>query len=188
MGPDLAREAYGPALLKGVEALSSEIARGFGEWIDLGLVDGELPAFHGAQADGCNPVATAFSDGHDVCRPQRPQTIAKSLAIGDPADGVYALELARRTGGSVESSMIDVYFSARYFSICRSASVPAVPAAPERCSVTTPELSAATSASSAIPRPPRPQSALPRDWPPEPLPHSALDRASPWLEGRPCRM
>ena len=84
-------------------SLFTKIARGFGEWIDLGLVDGELPTFCGAQADGCNPVASAFADGHEVCRPQRPDTIAKSLAIGNPADGVYALELARRTGGSVES-------------------------------------------------------------------------------------
>jgi threonine synthase len=84
-------------------SLFTKIARGFGEWIDLGLVDGELPTFNGAQANGCNPVATAFADGHEVCRPQRPDTIAKSLAIGNPADGVYALDLARRTGGSVES-------------------------------------------------------------------------------------
>ncbi|MDX6584216.1 MAG: threonine synthase [Solirubrobacterales bacterium] len=84
-------------------SLFTKIARGFGEWIDLGLVEGELPAFNGAQANGCNPVAEAFAAGHDVCRPQRPETIAKSLAIGNPADGVYALELARGTGGSVES-------------------------------------------------------------------------------------
>ncbi len=84
-------------------SLFTKIARGFSEWIELGLVDGELPAFNGAQAEGCNPVAEAFGAGHEVCRPQRPQTIAKSLAIGNPADGVYALELARRTGGSVES-------------------------------------------------------------------------------------
>jgi threonine synthase len=84
-------------------SLFTKIARGFGEWIDLGLVDGEVPTFNGAQADGCNPVAEAFAAGHEVCRPQRPDTIAKSLAIGDPADGVYALELARDSGGSVES-------------------------------------------------------------------------------------
>ncbi len=84
-------------------SLFTKIARGFGEWIDLGLVDGELPTFNGAQADGCNPVAEAFAAGHEVCRPQRPDTIAKSLAIGDPADGVYALELARDSGGSVEA-------------------------------------------------------------------------------------
>jgi threonine synthase len=84
-------------------SLFTKIARGFREWIDLGLVDGEVPTFNGAQAAGCNPVAEAFAAGHEVCRPQRPETIAKSLAIGNPADGVYALELARETGGSVES-------------------------------------------------------------------------------------
>jgi threonine synthase len=84
-------------------SLFTKIARGYREWIDLGLVEGEVPTFNGAQANGCNPVATAFAEGKDVCRPQRPDTIAKSLAIGDPADGVYALELVRETGGSVES-------------------------------------------------------------------------------------
>jgi threonine synthase len=58
---------------------------------------------NGAQAEGCSPVASAFADGHDVCRPVKPNTIAKSLAIGNPADGPYALELARRTGGSVDA-------------------------------------------------------------------------------------
>jgi threonine synthase len=84
-------------------SLFTKIGRGFGEWLELGLVEGELPAFHGAQAEGCSPVAEAYSAGRDVCRPQRPDTIAKSLAIGDPADGPYAVELARKTQGSVES-------------------------------------------------------------------------------------
>lgn len=82
-------------------SLFTKIGRGMSEWLELGLVDGELPRFCGAQAEGCSPVATAFADGEEVCRPQRPNTIAKSLAIGDPADGVYALELARRTDGSI---------------------------------------------------------------------------------------
>ncbi len=84
-------------------SLFTKIARGFGEWIDLGLVEGELPVFSGAQAAGCNPVAEAYAEGWDVCKPQRPSTIAKSLAIGNPADGPYAVDLARRTGGSVEA-------------------------------------------------------------------------------------
>ncbi len=58
---------------------------------------------NGAQAEGCSPVASAFAAGHDVCRPVKPNTIAKSLAIGNPADGPYALDLARRTGGSVDA-------------------------------------------------------------------------------------
>jgi threonine synthase len=84
-------------------SLFTKIARGFEEWLGIGLVDGELPVFCGAQAQGCSPVAQAFDAGHDTCRPVKPDTIAKSLAIGNPADGPYALDLARRTGGSIES-------------------------------------------------------------------------------------
>jgi threonine synthase len=85
-------------------SLFTKIARGFEEWIELGLLEGTLPTFNGAQAAGCSPVATAFADGHEICRPVRkPDTIAKSLAIGDPADGPYALELARRTGGAIDA-------------------------------------------------------------------------------------
>jgi threonine synthase len=84
-------------------SLFTRIARGFEEWLELGLVQGELPAFNGAQAEGCSPVASAFEAGHEVCRPVKPDTIAKSLAIGNPADGPYALDLARRSGGSVDS-------------------------------------------------------------------------------------
>ena len=84
-------------------SMFTKLGRGITEWLELGLVEGELPTFCGAQAEGCSPVATAFADGTSVCKPQRPDTIAKSLAIGDPADGPYALDLARSTGGSIES-------------------------------------------------------------------------------------
>ncbi|HWD65569.1 MAG TPA: threonine synthase [Solirubrobacteraceae bacterium] len=84
-------------------SLFTKIARGFDEWIEVGLLSGQTPVFNGAQAEGCSPVATAFADGRDVCRPVKPNTIAKSLAIGNPADGPYALDLARRTGGGVDS-------------------------------------------------------------------------------------
>ena len=84
-------------------SLFTKLARGFEEWIDAGLVSGKVPTMNGAQAAGCSPVATAFEAGHDVCRPVKPDTIAKSLAIGNPADGPYALDLARRTGGSIDS-------------------------------------------------------------------------------------
>ncbi len=84
-------------------SLFTKIARGFEEWLELGLVAGELPTFNGAQAAGCSPVASAFEAGQDFCRPVKPDTIAKSLAIGNPADGPYALDLARRTGGSIDS-------------------------------------------------------------------------------------
>jgi len=84
-------------------SLFTKVGRGFQEWLDLGLVEGGQPVFNGAQALGCSPVATAFAEGWDVCKPQKPETIAKSLAIGDPADGPYALEQARRTGGAIDS-------------------------------------------------------------------------------------
>jgi threonine synthase len=84
-------------------SLFTKVARGFQEFIDAGLVEGELPAFNGAQALGCSPVATAFAAGTEVCRPVKPDTIAKSLAIGNPADGPYAVELAQRTNGGVDS-------------------------------------------------------------------------------------
>jgi threonine synthase len=84
-------------------SLFTKIARGFEEWREVGLVSGELPVFNGAQAEGCSPVAQAFEAGHDFCRPVKPDTIAKSLAIGNPADGPYALDLARRSGGSIDS-------------------------------------------------------------------------------------
>jgi threonine synthase len=84
-------------------SLFTRIAQGFGEWLDVGLVEGEVPVMNGAQAEGCSPVARAFGAGESRCRPVRPNTIAKSLAIGDPADGPYAIELARRTGGSVDA-------------------------------------------------------------------------------------
>jgi threonine synthase len=85
-------------------SMFTKVAKGMSDWIELGLVEGELPTFCGAQALGCSPVATAFAEGWEVCKPEpRPETIAKSLAIGDPADGPYALELARKSGGAIES-------------------------------------------------------------------------------------
>jgi threonine synthase len=93
-------------------SLFTKLGRGFQEWLDLGLVEGEQPTFNGAQARGCSPVATAFAEGWDVCKPQRPDTIAKSLAIGDPADGPYAVEHARRTGGGIDSVTDDEIRSA----------------------------------------------------------------------------
>ena len=83
-------------------SLYTKIAAGFHEWLELGLLEGELPKMNGAQAEGCSPVSSAFAAGSEVCRPVKPATIAKSLAIGNPADGPYALELARNSGGSVD--------------------------------------------------------------------------------------
>jgi threonine synthase len=84
-------------------SLFTKIARGFQEWLDVGLLKSALPTFNGAQAAGCSPVAQAYEAGVDVCRPVKPDTIAKSLAIGNPADGPYALDLARRSSGSIDS-------------------------------------------------------------------------------------
>jgi len=80
----------------------TKIHKGFRELRDLGLVDGEREVrISGAQAQGCSPVATAFAEGSDHVRPVKPATIAKSLAIGNPADGWYALDVVRRTGGAL---------------------------------------------------------------------------------------
>ncbi len=80
-----------------------KVDKGFTEFGRLGLVDPTPYKVFGAQAAGCSPVATAFREGHDVVRPVRPDTIAKSLAIGNPADGPYVLDVVRRTGGTVEA-------------------------------------------------------------------------------------
>ncbi len=84
-------------------SLFTKLARGFEEWLEVGLLDGRVPTFNGAQAEGCSPVAAAFSEGRDYCKPVKPDTIAKSLSIGNPADGPYALDLARRSGGSIDA-------------------------------------------------------------------------------------
>lgn len=83
-------------------SLFTKLARGFEEWIEAGLISGELPIFNGAQATGCSPVSSAFAAGEDFCKPVKPDTIAKSLAIGNPADGPYAIDLARRSNGSID--------------------------------------------------------------------------------------
>jgi threonine synthase len=77
----------------------TKIDKGFRELITLGLVEEKPYVIFGAQASGCAPVAQAFRAGHDVVAPVRPDTIAKSLAIGNPADGPYVLDVVRRTGG-----------------------------------------------------------------------------------------
>nr|WP_242686271.1 threonine synthase [Aeromicrobium sp. IC_218] len=80
----------------------TKVDKAFGELGDLGLVEPTPYKVFGAQATGCSPVAAAYKSGHDVVRPVKPDTIAKSLAIGNPADGPYVLDVTRRTGGSVE--------------------------------------------------------------------------------------
>jgi threonine synthase len=80
----------------------TKVDKGFRELIKLGLVEDRPYRIFGAQAEGCSPVSAAYKAGHDVVQPVRPNTIAKSLAIGNPADGPYVLDIARRTGGAVE--------------------------------------------------------------------------------------
>ena len=80
-------------------AMYTKIHKGFGELLKYGLVHGDMPRMSGGQATGCSPIAKAFEDGASEVTPQKPDTIARSLAIGDPADGYYALKVARNTGG-----------------------------------------------------------------------------------------
>ncbi len=80
-----------------------KIDKGFRQLAEVGLIAEHPVRISGAQAEGCSPVATAFAAGWETFKPQRPKTIAKSLAIGNPADGTYALEAVRRSGGAVGS-------------------------------------------------------------------------------------
>jgi threonine synthase len=82
----------------------TKVDKGFKELWKVGLLD-EEPSVRvsGAQAEGCSPVATAFAEGTDAIRPVKPHTIAKSLAIGNPADGWYALDAIRKSGGACAS-------------------------------------------------------------------------------------
>src|SRR3954466_3329899 len=79
----------------------TKIDKGFAELVKLGLVEDKPFVIFGAQASGCSPVAQAFRAGQDFVAPVKPDTIAKSLAIGNPADGPYVLDVVRRTGGVV---------------------------------------------------------------------------------------
>lgn len=84
-------------------ALFTKINKGFEEFCNAGLISGPLPKMCGAQADGCAPVATAFGRGVKEVTPVKARSIAKSLAIGNPADGRYALQVARKSGGGIFS-------------------------------------------------------------------------------------
>src|SRR5271155_1463096 len=83
-------------------SLITKIRKAFRELIELGLVAEKQVRFFGAQATGCSPIATAVKAGSDVIEPQRPNTIARSLAIGNPADGPYAARAIRESGGWAE--------------------------------------------------------------------------------------
>ncbi|MGF1459789.1 MAG: threonine synthase [Leptolyngbyaceae cyanobacterium] len=83
-------------------SLFTKIYKGFQEFIKTGLVDEKAVRFSGAQAEGCSPISQAFKEGRDFVTPVKPNTIAKSIAIGNPADGIYALDVARKTNGNIE--------------------------------------------------------------------------------------
>jgi threonine synthase len=80
----------------------TKVDKAFRELGQLDLVEATPYRVFGAQATGCSPVSAAYKEGHDVIRPVRPDTIARSLAIGAPADGPYVLDAVRRTNGAIE--------------------------------------------------------------------------------------
>jgi threonine synthase len=83
-------------------SLLTKIQKGYQEFIKLGLVEETPHSIHGAQATGCSPISTAQKSGLDFFKPVKPNTIAKSLAIGTPADGFYALKVMKETNGAAE--------------------------------------------------------------------------------------
>jgi threonine synthase len=87
-------------------SMFTKVHQGFTELRELGLVDGPAPRLVGAQAEGCSPVARAFADGGKV-KPVRPATLARSLAIGSPADGALAVATARDSGGAIHVTAED---------------------------------------------------------------------------------
>jgi threonine synthase len=87
-------------------AMYSKVGQGFSELLELGLVDGREPRLYGGQAEGCAPVAAALAEDRRVT-PVRPASVARSLAIGNPADGDFAVETAKRTGGDIHVTAED---------------------------------------------------------------------------------
>jgi threonine synthase len=81
-----------------------KIYKAYQEFVKLGLVEDTRPKIYSAQAAGCNPVVTAIHKGSDIIEPQKPDTIAKSIAIGNPADGYYAYQVVTESGGWGESA------------------------------------------------------------------------------------
>lgn len=93
-------------------SLLTKIHKGLNELVKVGLIEQQQTKINGAQADGCSPVVTAFQSGTDNVKPVRPGGIAKSLAIGNPADGFYAVRTMRETGGYAESVSDDEIIAA----------------------------------------------------------------------------
>ena len=86
----------------GSGSMFTKVHQGFGELLELGLAGGPPPRLFGGQGEGCSPVALAFENGSKV-KPVRANTIAKSIAIGSPADGDLAVATARESGGSIHA-------------------------------------------------------------------------------------
>jgi threonine synthase len=84
-------------------SLLTKVWKGLNEMQKLGLVTGMQTRVHGAQAEGCSPIAAAYKQGRDFFKPVKPNTIAKSLAIGNPADGYYALKATGESHGAMET-------------------------------------------------------------------------------------
>ena len=85
-------------------SLLTKIWKGFNELKMLGLIEDAKTRVSGAQAEGCSPVASAFREGRDFIKPVKPKTIAKSIAIGNPADGYYALKAVHESKGAFETA------------------------------------------------------------------------------------
>jgi threonine synthase len=83
-------------------SLLTKIWKGLNEMKHVGLIDSVATKINGAQAEGCSPISTAFKSGRDFFKPVKPKTIAKSLAIGNPADGYYALKTTAESGGAMD--------------------------------------------------------------------------------------
>ncbi|MCS7277567.1 MAG: threonine synthase [Aquificaceae bacterium] len=85
-------------------SLITKIWKGLKEMVAVGLIDGMQTRVYGAQAEGCSPIAQAWKEGRDFIKPVRPNTIAKSIAIGNPADGIYALQVTKESKGDWETA------------------------------------------------------------------------------------
>jgi threonine synthase len=84
-------------------SLLTKIWKGLHELQALGLIESVRTKINGAQAEGCSPIATAYKEGRDFFKPVKPKTIAKSLAIGNPADGYYALKATAESKGAMDA-------------------------------------------------------------------------------------
>lgn len=88
-------------------SLITKIDKAISEFVKVGLIEEAETKIHGAQATGCNPISAAVKAGEELFTPVKPDTIAHSIAIGNPADGYYAIETMRSTGGWAEDATDD---------------------------------------------------------------------------------